>query len=586
MQQQPRAPEQRVQRHHPPRERVHRRPPQQVRADRREVDLHAALGAHGLGHRERVVHARQEAEGLIRPTVIWSQDANRGPEIHDRHDSIRRELAAADEAARPLVVGAVVQDVAAQPRIRRAVDHLPDVALGLVADDARHQAGGWWSPNGEPWSSLQNLKRPNLRVDSSVSLAAHVRKDLTPELDDARDRRVHVVDGEEQIRPAAGVVRVHPALEVRASAASSRCPTARSRTPSRTDPRKTRALQAESPTPSSKKLTAPCTVLMVANLRPRFGRDLGRMGGVKISTFEHWRFGRRVGTLPRHGDASVDRDRPVQDDRQVPRARGGDAGLRGTAAVSPADAERPGAARGLRDLVAGRGADPRLLPVAARPGAGRRRARPADDDQRRRRVRAPAVGQAARAPAPAHPHPLGDRGPRALPPRPLRLDRARAGGRRRARHPGPRRRSRRSPTSAPRAARASCSRAPASSTRWASSGSPAAPTRSRRSRACAPPSRSSQQVVVKLDAGVSGEGNAIVELAGLPAARLALREAPHRPALRRDADGGARRADGGLPRAPLARRRRRGAHRRPRAAQPERPARAHARRRRADRLDP
>ena len=94
-----------------------------------------------------------------------------------------------------------------------------------------------------------------------------------------------------------------------------------------------------------------------------------------------------------------------------------------------------------------------------------------------------------------------------------------------------------------------------------------------------------QQVVVKLDAGVSGEGNAIVELAGLPTARLALREAPHRPALRRDADGGARRADGGLPGAALARRRRRGAHRRPRAAQPERPARAHARRRGADRLD-
>ena len=37
-----------------------------------------------------------------------------------------------------------------------------------------------------------------------------------------------------------------------------------------------------------------------------------------------------------------------------------------------------------------------------------------------------------------------------------------------------------------------------------------------------------QQVVVKLDAGVSGEGNAIVDLADLPRARFALREAPHR----------------------------------------------------------
>ena len=54
------------------------------------------------------------------------------------------------------------------------------------------------------------------------------------------------------------------------------------------------------------------------------------------------------------GSVSVDRDRPVQDDRQVPRARGGDAGLRGTAAVSPADAESPGPAGRLCDVLAGR----------------------------------------------------------------------------------------------------------------------------------------------------------------------------------------------------------------------------------------
>ena len=103
--------------------------------------------------------------------------------------------------ARPLVVGAVVQDVAAQPRVRRAVDHLPHVALGLVADDAGHQAGGWCSPNCEPWSSLQNLKRPNCPHRVLALVAAHVRKDLTPELDDARDRRVHVLDGEEEYGP-------------------------------------------------------------------------------------------------------------------------------------------------------------------------------------------------------------------------------------------------------------------------------------------------------------------------------------------------------------------------------------------------
>ena len=87
-----------------------------------------------------------------------------------------------------------------------------------------------------------------------------------------------------------------------------------------------------------------------------------------------------------------------------------------------------------------------------------------------------------------------------------------------------------------------------------------------------------EQVVVKLDAGVSGEGNAIVELRRPARARLALREAPHRPALRRDAARGGRRPDGRLPGAAVARRRRRGAHRRARAAQPERAARADPRR--------
>ena len=67
-----------------------------------------------------------------------------------------------------------------------------------------------------------------------------------------------------------------------------------------------------------------------------------------------------------------------------------------------------------------------------------------------------------------------------------------------------------------------------------------APTWSRRSRGCAPSGRGSRQVVVKLDAGVSGEGNAIVELRGLPrpGARAELRA--DRRARRRDAPAGRR----------------------------------------------
>ena len=93
------------------------------------------------------------------------------------------------------------------------------------------------------------------------------------------------------------------------------------------------------------------------------------------------------------------------------------------------------------------------------------------------------------------------------------------------------------------------------------------------------------QVVVKLDAGVSGEGNAIVELDGLP--RPGARTSRAGSAERFDAmqPRGDRRLVRRLPGAAVARRRRRGADRRHRAAQPERPARADARRRGADRLD-
>ena len=84
---------------------------------------------------------------------------------------------------------------------------------------------------------------------------------------------------------------------------------------------------------------------------------------------------------------------------------------------------------------------------------------------------------------------------RALPPRPVRLDRARAGGRRRARHPGPRRRPRaRLPRDQERR-RASCSRAPASQhPLGVEHDHRPRRRRSRRSRACAPPGRELGQV--------------------------------------------------------------------------------------------
>ena len=101
--------------------------------------------------------------------------------------------------------------------------------------------------------------------------------------------------------------------------------------------------------------------------------------------------------------------------------------------------------------------------------------------------------------------------------------------------------------------------------------------RSRRSPACAPSGRGSRQVVVKLDAGVSGEGNAIVDLRGLPrpgardrAARGSASASTRcgcRPPASSLSDYLERLARGGD---------RRGADRRARAAQPERPARARA----------
>ena len=84
-----------------------------------------------------------------------------------------------------------------------------------------------------------------------------------------------------------------------------------------------------------------------------------------------------------------------------------------------------------------------------------------------------------------------------------------------------------------------------------------------------------QQVVLKLDAGVSGEGNALIDLRGASADAIGERF----DAMQLEADVPMAR----LSRAPGPRRDRRGAHHRRRSAQPIRPARA--RRRGADRLD-
>ena len=219
--------------------------------------------------------------------------------------------------------------------------------------------------------------------------------------------------------------------------------------------------------------------------------------------------------------------------------------------------------------------------VAARPASIRRgRARAADDDlapttPRVRPLSAkllerPTLLTRIRWAIPDH---------RALPPRPLRLTELEQARRRRARHPGPRRRPRaRLPRDQERR-RASCSRAPASPHPLGRRAHHRPRRRrSRRSPACAPSRRELGQVVVKLDAGVSGEGNAIVELRGLPApgARAETRRIGR--ALRRDAPAGPRRrrwptTSSGSSHGGVVEERIVGA----RAAQPERPARARAR---------
>ena len=172
---------------------------------------------------------------------------------------------------------------------------------------------------------------------------------------------------------------------------------------------------------------------------------------------------------------------------------------------------------------------------------------------------APAVGQAARAPGAAGPDPLGDRRPRALPPGPLRL-RPSSSRRSATRSASPSMApTPRWPTSAPRAARASCSPAPACApARRRAHHRPA--DASRRSRACAPRA-----------AGCAGRRQARRRRLrrGQRDRRAPRPAAPRRPtrradrrALRRDGASRPPASPRSLPRAAARRRDRRGAHRR------------------------
>ena len=123
---------------------------------------------------------------------------------------------------------------------------------------------------------------------------------------------------------------------------------------------------------------------------------------------------------------------------------------------------------------------------------------------------APRAAAAARADPRPHPRP----GPRA--PRPVQHDRARARPRARARHPDVRRRS----EVLPLGTKSGCRRLFAEEGVPHPLGREDLDERRRRRRGdrrrCAPSSPGIAQVIVKLNEGVSGEGNAIVDLAGLP----------------------------------------------------------------------
>ena len=157
------------------------------------------------------------------------------------------QLAPAHEAARALVVRAVGVHVAVEARVRRAVDHLPAVELRGVPDDASVISGRRLvQPERRALVVLAELEAPEALLGVLVAAVVE-RHDLAAELLYARERRVHVLDGEEHVGRRARVAGMHPARDARASRSPSRCPTARSRTPSRTGPRRTPAPSARRP---------------------------------------------------------------------------------------------------------------------------------------------------------------------------------------------------------------------------------------------------------------------------------------------------------------------------------------------------
>ena len=116
--------------------------------------------------------------------------------------------------------------------------------------------------------------------------------------------------------------------------------------------------------------------------------------------------------------------------------------------------------------------------------------------------------------------------PDAQPPRAVHDVRARARSRADARHPALRRRSGAACRSAPRPAAGGCSPRPASRTRSATRTCTTPTAWSTRWRGCGRPSRPSASAIVKLNDGVAGRGNAVVDLRDLPAVRARPTSAP------------------------------------------------------------
>ena len=128
-----------------------------------------------------------------------------------------------------------------------------------------------------------------------------------------------------------------------------------------------------------------------------------------------------------------------------------------------------------------------------------------------RRLVAAAVREAPRAAAAARADPPARPRSRPRPPRPVQHDRAGARPRARARHPDVRRRPALLPATGRRPAAGGCSPSRACATRWAARTCRRRRSWRRRSASCARERPGMSQVIVKLNEGVSGEGNALLE---------------------------------------------------------------------------